>query len=181
MKEIRDREYTNQSSLHFHQVITLCFCSLFLLAPNQCLEMPSAAGLWTGCVHRRAASSSNWLLCETKCEVICCDQNPGQTGNSLQLQRGEGVERNRERVVEGSGWGDESWESFLLLLCISFRFVLPRFYTRPSAQMPWSLLFQFCLITRISSPSAERGVKAKAVHGGPDVLYYSWIKKYSVA
>lgn len=34
-----------------------------------CLSMPSAAVLWTGCMHRRVARSSGWLLCETKCEV----------------------------------------------------------------------------------------------------------------
>lgn len=44
------------------------------------------------------------LLCETKCEVICCDQNPGQAGNSLSSHRGEkaarrGTEEERRRAA----------------------------------------------------------------------------------
>lgn len=53
-----------------NQTVLLLYVSS---SPEWCLEMPSAAGLWTGCMHRRAARSRNWLLCETKCEVTCCE------------------------------------------------------------------------------------------------------------
>lgn len=53
---------------------------VLVYSKQSCLQMPSAAGLRTGCMHRWVARSRNRLLCETKCEVICCDQNPGQTG-----------------------------------------------------------------------------------------------------
>lgn len=55
-----------------------CAIVLFSSAGEHCcFQMPSAAGLWTGCVHRRVARSGTRLLCKTKCEVICCDQNVG--------------------------------------------------------------------------------------------------------
>ena len=49
------------------------------------------------------------LLCETKCEVICCDQNPGQTGNHSNPRREEEVpgRGGQRQGGEGSGLRDE--------------------------------------------------------------------------
>lgn len=134
--------------------IVLLFC--VSSAPKQCLEMPSAAGLRTGCMHRRAASSSNWLLCETKCEVICCDQNPGQTRNSLQSHREEKGLRGTEE--ERRGQRVKRWKLRVLSSSALYQFSLcsPAFLLVP---LPLCSSPDLCCFTKsplialISSPS----------------------------
>ena len=117
----------------------------FFLPLSSVWKCPLLQVCRTGCMHRRAASSSKWLLRETKCEVICCDQNRGRTGNSLDWR--EEAERSGGRAARGSGWRDESRGSFLLLLCIGLPFVLPRFYIFHSSPPCTSQDLQFHTLT----------------------------------
>lgn len=94
--------------------IRLCCCSAFRLLLSSVSKCPLLQ-VWEQVARTDGLPVlATDCLCETKCEVICCDQNPGQTGNSLPShRRRKGAEGNGETERE-RGWRVKGWKPRVL-------------------------------------------------------------------